>query len=308
MQLLIPYAYVDDPGCAQALSSLQLPTLDLLLGQLSVSGTEAGSSDSLTPAHEKALAQALGIPTGDGLVPWAAWAEARSGRDPGATGWAWVTPAHWQVGTNHIQMADPATLQLPQDTSESLMQAMAPYFAQDGITLLFDTPGRWRASGEPLATLPTASLDRVIDTDLSAWMPATATMRRLQNEMQMLLYTHPLNDARDAQGLPTVNSFWISGSGCLPAGTPITPEPQLADALRHPALHHDWAAWAQAWQEIDQGVCQEFAAALDRRETCKLVLCSERNALHMQPAALDWRARLQRRFKKPSLKDYLPLL
>ncbi|MEO7940614.1 MAG: phosphoglycerate mutase, partial [Burkholderiaceae bacterium] len=280
----------------------------LLLGMLAVTRTETGSPDSLTPPHEKACAQALGLPTEDGLVPWAAWAAARAGIATGATGWAWVTPAHWDIGTHQIQMTDPATLVLPQDMSESLMQAMAPYFAHDGITLQFDRAGRWLAYGEALRTLPTASLDRVIDTDLAPWMPASAPMRRLQNEMQMLLYTHPVNDARSAQGLPTVNSFWISGSGSLPTGLPMASEPTIADALRRPALHRDWAAWSVAWQQIDQGICQEFAAALARGEPCELVLCSERHALHFTKAKRDWRTRLQRRFKKPSLKDYLPLL
>ncbi len=308
MQLLIPYAVVDDPGCAQVMASLRLPTLDRLLGRLSVSRSAAGSPDSRTPPHERALAESLGIAAADGLIPWAAWSVARSGSDPGSSGWAWITPAHWEVGTDRIRMLEPAALALPRDTSEALLQAMAPYFAQDGIDLLFDLPGRWLARGEPLATLPSASLDRVFDTDLGPWMPATAAVRRLQNEMQMLLYTHPINDARSAHGLATVNSFWISGSGVLPAGTPIAPEPERADALRLPALRRDWAAWATAWQAIDQGICQQLAAALDRGEPCELVLCSERNALHLTPATLGWRARLQRRFQPPGLRDYLHLL
>ena len=44
------------------------------------------------------------------------------------------------------------------------------------------------------------------------------SLRRLQNEMQMLLYRHPVNDARAAQRRLTVNSFWISGTGTLPSG------------------------------------------------------------------------------------------
>ncbi len=308
MQLLIPYAVVDDPGCAQALSGLQLPTLDPLLGRLTVSRTDTGTPGTLTPPHEHALAQAIGIPAADGQIPWAAWAVARSGRDPGTTGWAWITPAHWEIGSDRVRMPDPAALQLPQDASEALLQAMAPYFSQDGLELLFDTPGSWLARGEPLATLASASLDRVFDTDLSPWMPASAAMRRLQNEMQMLLYTHPINDARSAQGLPTVNSFWISGSGALPPGTPITTELQVADALRQPALCGDWDTWAQAWRQIDQVICKQLAAAVDRGEASELVLCSERNALHLIPARLGWRARLQRRFKTTSLKDFIHYL
>jgi len=311
MQLLIPYAYVDDPGCTQALATLHLPVLDPLLARLTVARTDTGSADTLTPPHERALAQAIGITAADGLVPWAASAVARSGRDPGTNGWAWITPAHWQVGADRIQMTDPATLQLSHDASQTLLQAMAPYFAQDGIELMPDTPGRWLARGDALTTLATASLDRVIDADVGPWMPATASMRRLQNEMQMLLYTHPVNDARSAQGLASVNSFWVSGSGAMAPNTPLTPvkpEPAVADALRPAALRGDWTAWAEAWRQLDQGACQKLAGAIDRGQTCELVLCSERNAIHFTAAALGWRERLQRRLKRPSLKDFTALL
>ena len=304
MQLLIPFAFANDPGCAQALATLQLPVLEALLAQLTLSRTDTLSPHTLTPPHEYALAQAVGVSGADGQLPWAALDAARQGRDPGTTGWAWVTPAHWQIGTDQIQMTDPAALQLPSDDSQLLLQAMAPYFAQDGIELLFDTPGRWLARGEPLATLATASLDRVIGTNLGPWMPATPAMRRLQNEMQMLLYTHAVNDARAARGLQPVNSFWISGSGVLPPNTPLTPEPRIADALRPAAVRADWAAWAAAWTQIDQGDCQAFAAALASGDTCELVLCSDSKALHFTAAKLGWRERLQRRFKRPSLKDF----
>ena len=37
-------------------------------------------------------------------------------------------------------------------------------------------------------------LDRVVGRDIQNSMPAVPALRRLQNEMQMLLYTHPVND------------------------------------------------------------------------------------------------------------------
>lgn len=309
MQLLIPYAFVaDDRGCAQAAATLQLPALQRLLRRLTLTRTEDLSPQSLTPPHEHALAQAIGVQAGDGMIPWAALELARRGTDPGTAGWAWVTPAHWQIGTDRIQMTDPATLQLPQDESRALMLAMAPWFAQDGIELQFDTAQRWLARGAPLAGLASASLDRVIETDLGPWMPATAALRRLQNEMQMLLYTHPVNDARSARGSPAVNSFWISGSGALGAlgaTVPARPLPQVADALRSAALHGDWSRWTQGWQQIDQGECQQLATALDAGAAGELVLCSDRAALHFTPAVKGWRAGLQRRFSRASLKDFI---
>jgi hypothetical protein len=345
MQWLIPYAFVDDPGCDRCLATLQLPHLEQLLRRLQLARTTRLSPHTLTPPHEWVSALAVGLAPQDGKIPWAALELARSGGDPGTAGWAWVTPAHWQVGTDRIQMTDPATLQLPRDESEALMAAMAPWFAQDGIVLRFDTPQRWLARGEPLVDLACASLDRAVETDLGPWMPATAGLRRLQNEMQMLLYTHPVNDARSARGALPVNSFWVSGSGALPVPVPgRAPELQVVDLLRSPALRGDWDGWTRAWQQIDLGPCREIMAALDRPDSpqarsgptssqegpqpwlrqaprggmaklgngpalscdpVELVLCSERSALHFTPAGGGLRARLLRRFSRPSLKDFV---
>lgn len=305
MQLLIPFAFLADaPACDQAIAGLQLPHLERLLRDLRLARTDNLSPHTLTPPHEQVLAQALGLQPRDGMIPWAALEQARAGVDPGAAGWAWVTPAHWEIGTGRIQMVDPASLQLPEDESRALMLAMQPWFAQDGIALQFDTPGRWLARGEPLAELASASLDRVIGTDLGPWLPETPALRRLQNEMQMLLYTHPVNDARTARGLPAVNSFWISGSGALAGDAPGTPWPRVADALRGPALNGDWTGWARAWQQIDADACRELAAARDGGSPVTLVLCSQHSALHFTPAAGGWRERLQRRFRRTSLRDF----
>ncbi|MFM1764286.1 MAG: hypothetical protein RIU71_49, partial [Pseudomonadota bacterium] len=35
------------------------------------------------------------------------------------------------------------------------------------------------------------------------------TLQRLQSEMQMLLYQHPVNDLRSQHGRWAVNSFWV---------------------------------------------------------------------------------------------------
>jgi hypothetical protein len=297
MQLLIPYAFVNTPGCAEALDALQLPRLDQLLRRLSLVRVDAGSQHDLSPPHERALAQALGITATDGLIPWAALELTRAGRRPGPAHWAWITPAHWQIGAGGIQMRDPLSLQLQEAESQALLKAMAPYFAQDGLELEF-------VSGPPLTNLACASLDRVLGTDVSPWMPTTAAVRRLQNEMQMLLYTHPVNDARAFRALEPVNSFWISGNGVLDdAGAPSA-TPQVTDALRLPALIGDWASWAGAWQSIDQQSCPQLLAALDAGDAVELVLCSDRNALHFASRPIGWRERLQRRWRSTTLKDF----
>ena len=127
------------------------------------------------------------------------------------------------------------------DDSQALLAAMQPFFEQDGIALEYDAPTLWLARGEVFRDLATASLDRVVGRTIDDWMPraeAAKTLRRLQQEMQMLLYTHEVNEARMRGGLLPVNSFWVSGTGALP-GSPLPPAApglQITHYLRDAAL------------------------------------------------------------------------
>lgn len=279
MHLLIPFAYCSSEGCASVLPTLKLPNLEKLLSRLTPEPLDVGDEFSLSTPHERALARALGLPVEDGLIPWAAL-QARSA--DGA--WAFITPCHWQIGSNHIAMSGQALADFPAQESQSLLAAMQPYFEEDGITLQYDQPTRWLARGEMFRELATASLDRVVGRNLENWMPRSAPaahLRRLQNEMQMLLYTHPVHDARAARGVLPVNSFWLSGTGALPAAAQnpaLEPPPLVVTPLREAALNEDWAAWAQAWATLDASECAALLAALNQGEPCQLTLCGERHA------------------------------
>ena len=110
--LLIPYAASRAPGAQEALKGLALPHLDRLLARLSTADASPGEETSLTPPHERALAQALGLGTEDGLIPWAAWHRLQQGQPPGEApgnaAWAFITPCQWQVTTDHITLRAPA--------------------------------------------------------------------------------------------------------------------------------------------------------------------------------------------------------
>ena len=220
--LIVPFAVCNSDAWLKTVTAMPLAharqTQALLRGMTRVA-VDLRSEHSLSPPHERALAQALGLPftdEGDGLIPWAAWEAVRSGLDarPGQ-GWAWVTPCHWAMGREHATLTDPAALGLSEAESRTLLAAMAPYFDTDGIRLHFLRADRWLAEGDVFCSLPTASLDRVLGRDVDPWLPKNKTLMRLQNEMQMLLYTHAVNDARGAARQWPVNSFWLSGSGAL---------------------------------------------------------------------------------------------
>jgi len=308
--LLIPYAASASEGCQQAQQGLALPHLDRLLARLSPdpAHSDRGEETSFSAPHERAQARAMGLPTEDGRIPWAAWHRHQQGPSTDGEAWAFVTPCQWQVSTDHVTLRDPQQLGLDEASSRALLAIVSPWFAEDGITLHYDQPTRWLASGPLFAGLATASLDRVLLRDVRAWMPdakQARTLHRLHSEMQMLLYTHAFNDERSARGLPVVNSFWVHGAGTLPQPAPLpkTPAPALPTPLRDAALREDWRAWAQAWAALDAGPVADLLRQAEAGARVQLTLCGERNVMAFHTATRSLTQRLQGLFKPQRFTD-----
>ncbi|MCZ2497611.1 phosphoglycerate mutase [Xylophilus sp. Kf1] len=309
MHLLVPYASALAPGCEAAQRDLELPHLQRLLSRLSVLHADEADEFTLTPPHERALARLRALPAPNGRQPWAAVALADAGGQPGTDGWAWVTPCHWNIAPDHIALTDPAALGLTEAESRAVLALVEPYFSEDGIFLEYVAPTTWRARGDAFRDMASASLDRVNGRSLDLWMPdgpAARPLRRLQTEFQMLLYTHPMTDERNARGLPAVNAFWISGTGVLPEGLRPMPGDLLApQGLRDAALHDRWQAWRDAWLAIDRHECALALRALDDGQPVRLTLCGERSAFEFGEGKTGFLQGLRRRFaRQPRLQDW----
>lgn len=294
-QLLLPFAACSAEAWLPTMKALPADSTrnlkQLLKGMKSVH-TDMADAHTLSPPHERALGQALGLATTDtpdGLIPWAARDAAQHLKAGAGKAWAWVTPCHWAMGREHATLTDPAALGLTEAESRALLAAMQPYFDGDGITMHYVPalgPSRWLAEGELFRTLPTASLDRVLGRNVDPWLPkqnkddtnATARkMKLLQNEMQMLLYTHALNDERAERRQLPVNSFWLSGSGALPAGyEPPSQAPTVPRSLAQAVFADDWQAYAQVWAALDAGEIAQLLARQRAGEAVRLTLCGER--------------------------------
>jgi hypothetical protein len=290
LDLLIPFAGRSSPACHAALPGLRLPNLQALLARLTLETHDMPDDTTQSPPHERALARALGITAADGCIPWAALEARHSGLADASDAEAWgiVTLCHWRVEIDDIVLSAPEAIGIDADESAALFAAMQPFFEEDGIVLhATRTPGRWLARSKAFAQLPTASIDRVINGPISQWAPATdgtRALRRLQNEMQMLLYTQRVNDDRAHRGAPPINAFWLSGTGALPpgAGAHATP-PTVAEGLRTAALADDGLAWAEAWRALDAGALAGLLAAHTRGEAVRLTLCGDRAAQRFTP-------------------------
>ena len=335
---LIPFSLWTTHGAeASLLAKAELPNLRAWLAQarrvdVQVDKVQEPLLATLSPPHERAWALSLGWSATDGAIPWAARAahqthEAQASHaslesTASSSGWAFITLCNWHVSNGQVTLGDPAYLQIDEATDDTLFKAMQSFFAEDGIALHPYKPGHWLAQSPLLVDLPTASLDRVIGRNIDPWLvgshvaadalsPAAKLLRRLQNEMQMLLYTHPVNDGRSL----TINSFWVHGTGALSsdatggsvaeAGKPALHEPAVIHTLRQSALQQDLIGWLEAWQHVDANIIAYMLARVSAGEPQRLVLCGEHEFHVYDSTAPSFWQRLRTRFAPTSLDTVL---
>jgi hypothetical protein len=307
-QLILPGATSLSEACQQALKALDapgaLPHLHRLRGLLTDAHWLRGDEYDATTPHERVLARLRGWP--DQQAPWAADQASRDGLQPEpGQAWAQITPCHWLMGHDHLTLIHPDELKLTEPESRALFDSLHTLFSDDGWQLHWAQATRWYAVHPSLAELQTASLDRLIGRNPDLWMPEAEQARplkRLQAEVQMLFYNHPVNDARQAQGLLTVNSFWLSGCGVATAdlGGPLPLGCVVDDTLRQALLRDDIDAWRSAWARLDEGPVQRLLRALEGGQAVRLTLCGERHAVALQtPAPSGWLGKLQRMVRPP---------
>ena len=293
MHLIVAFAAPLAEDSRAALSALVTPALDRLLAGWLETRRDMGDEDTLSLPHERALAAALGLSAPDGCLPWAAREAAAQGIAVGDQAWGALTPVHWRVGSDGVHLADPDELALSAADSQALFEAVQPLFTSEGFTLVWGAPLRWYAAHPSLQGLACASIERAIGRNIERWLPRQPEakhLRRLQNEVQMVLHGQPLNEAREAAGALPVNSFWLSGCGVLQAEQ--AHDARLDARLRVPALHADWGAWRDAWQALDEQALRPLLDAAARGEPVRLTLCGERSALELAPRPRAWWQRL----------------
>ena len=321
MHLLIPFASALPDAAAAVLQEIRLPNLSQLLARLDPAARDDADEQSFSPPHERVIAATAGWHGADGCLPFAAQAAGRDGIETGDAAWGLITPSHWHVGRTHVTLADPAALELTEAESHAAFEAVRDLFESEGFRIEWGSASRWYLAHDSLDGLPCASLDRVIGRNIELWMHGSGTvggirsrdhsdalqrLRRLQSEWQMLLYPHPLNEARESAGSLPLNSFWLSGCGRRQAdvGEPST----IDDRLRAPALAEDWAAWGEAWQALDADVLPGLLDAAGTGTPVALTLCGERGAHRYEAAPRGLWRRLSERWQHPVPQTALGLL
>jgi hypothetical protein len=336
--LVLPFALPAPEFATELTRSLPAPALAALLSRTSSHQRHPHKHAARALPHEAWLARALGLEQ-HGQPAFAAAAMRGLGLPPAEGTWFIVNPAHIDIARSHLMMPDLRHLALSDEDSRALFDAAVPWFEEAGHQLRYGDAQTWFMRADDWAGIDTATPDTAVGMNLTDFMPTGAhalAFRKLQNEIQMLWYTHPANAARESRRQPTVNAFWLwsGASADQNAGSPPTapftsiatfetpgwlaalgrPLPSL-NALTNelngdtllacgnvaaPAIAADWGGWLHEMLRLETELFGPLLAALmqGRVKQVKLVL-SNRDA----HAEFTTTALAQRKFwRSPSLE------
>jgi hypothetical protein len=225
-----------------------------------------------------------------------------------------VDPVHLELARDHVTLA-PLAAPPPDDDASALIAAASELAAEAGAEFVrigdrwfLRTARPWELAAKPLAATFGQPLHAVLPAGRDA-----AVWNRLLTEIQMTWHTHPVNEARETRGEPTVNSVWLHGGGRWaplkrPAFTSVlSDEPEWRGAahaagiasssgtatpgdnalvvwpdLLAARLMQDWTHWIATLRTLDPRL-----APLARSSTLDIVLTGDATLRRMQARRSD---------------------
>ncbi len=249
-------------------------------------------------------------------------------------------PVHMLADTDHARLLDAGSLKLTLGESDRLLESLNNTFSEDGLGFVGANENHWYLTGKSAKTLKTLPVKTLVGRNVASFLPqgeSTADWRRLSTEIQMLMFSHPLNQTRELRGQLTVNALWIWGAGSLPerrsshsslvyADEPftrglarqsgITPQALteffpdkretddkvLVDCRGMDALiHEDFDAWRKWTNDLESRVFAPALNALHSGRIGKLII-NAGNGRQFDIVRSDWRRIFKR---KRLLQDYV---
>jgi len=210
---------------------------------------------------------------------------------PGVTGddWMRADPVSLRADLTDVLLFDSDSFALNGDEADRLLADLNAFFHEEPWELLRGTaPGRWYLCLHEPPAIETTPLARVHGHAIARALPRGASASywcRIGNEIQMLLYQHPLNQSREEQGLPPVNGLWFWGNGSLRSLPADYRQVYADDPLSHGLACH---------AGVEMAAPKDFSALVlpERGESVLLVSLQLQQAL----AALDlhgWQSALE---------------
>ena len=211
-----------------------------------------------------AIFDALGMPSGSPVAPLALLG---AGVDPGDDYVLLAEPVHLAADRERGIIAQ-AIDDLSAADAVGLVQTLDAHFRDDDLRFEAARPNAWFARRREPAQIATTPPDAARDAQHLANLPTgagSALWRRWQNEIEMLLFDHPVNVARESRGEQAVTAVWFWGGGrladvgALPRLTVAAPPTMPGDVVLGIALR-----WESASGKVSARAAAPAAEDADR--------------------------------------------
>jgi hypothetical protein len=226
------------------------------------------------------------------VAPYLAFA---SGLDAAVSYWLCAEPATFEVGRGDVRLAGTVG-DLERSEATSLLSTLNAHFAADGLRFDAPEPAHWLIGARTPQSMTTLPPGRAIGKTLLGHLPQGADSERWrswQNEIQMLLFEHPVNAEREAAGRAVVNSVWLWGGGARVATT----HPQIATLLADAWMPRELA---RATSVACAPVPASLDALLDRSPQSPAMVWIEAPVAADEQQHANWLAALERDWTAPA--------
>ena len=233
-------------------------------------------------------------------------------------------PVHMLADTDHARLMGTGTLQLQDEESQALLKSLNHTFEEDGLQFFQGRSGSWFITGRDASMLGTWPTHVLVGRNVASFLPegeASADWRKLMTEIQMLLFSHPVNQVRTAEGQLTINALWLWGGGKLPqqtnrqalsvfsdssfaaglstasgfeqhalsqfdpANLPDSNILLFDDSMQERLLYEDYAGWQQRLLQLESGVFQPLLKQFQSGRVSRIVLnIGNRREFLIQPS------------------------
>ena len=203
---MIPDLFLPHDAAVAACTGLRLPSLEKILARAQTSSLPISSLEAW-------LCAAFGV-ANQAVAPITLQAD---GEQPGAAYWLRADPVHLMLRGEQFILQPITTLDT--DEAAQLCSSLNQHFAAEGLHFAAPQALHWYLRVEREPDIGTTPLAQVAGHDIRAHLPQGAEALRwhtLLNEIQMLLFDHPVNQAREARGDWLINSVWPWGGGYAP--------------------------------------------------------------------------------------------
>ena len=246
VHLVIPDLFLPKDFAAEVCAELRLPALEKLLGR--------GRSEILEPVPlENLLCEMFGMSC-QADAPIAPVSAAFDGLGAGC--WLRADPVHLRLQRDQMLLLP--NMEISADEAGQMCASLNIHFAGQGMEFFAPHPQRWYVRLGTLPGIHTRPLSQVIGGDVRGALPTgeeAARWHQVFNEIQMLLFAHPLNESRDARGALPINSVWLWGggsvTGLLQKSYDKVSSDEVLVEMFAAAAGVPFAAWSEQWRDAE---------------------------------------------------------